>query len=230
MRSVFYVTVLVCLLSGLLAFATAPAVAQMTSDQMMQKSLPTIEHKGPVGAPGVTGFSGEAKSGASQEMSVRKQMKSIMKSETQGQMNQPSQAQGSERVQPASVSAQAKGGEATVTRVDRTEKCPHVYTEASASSKEIACMPKSEKVHLTGVFSSDRRWAQLDNNGWVLFRDLRTSVRPPRMAAVEKSWGQSAAAGKGKPGAARHHYRGFRHCYRGYYYPGYYGWYWGSWY
>lgn len=218
MRNVFYVTVLVCLL----ALATAPAVAQATSDQTMQKAGPTIEHKGPVAVPAETGFSGEAKAGASQGMDAHRQMKTKMKSDTMGQAGQPTPTQGPGGMQPANVSAQAKGGDATVARVDRSEKCLRVYSDPSAASKQIACMLKGENVHLTGMFSKDRRWAQLDNNGWALFRDLRTNVKPPRMAATEKSWGRSAAAGKAKPHARRHHYRGFRNCYPGYYYPGYY--------
>jgi hypothetical protein len=228
MRSVFYVTVLACLLSGLLVFAAAPAVAQMMSNQMMQKSGPTVEHQVPTAGPTEMGFSGEAKAGASQGMGVHSQMKTMMKSETTGKASQPSETKGPVGAQPANVSAQAKGGEATVAREDRPGNCLHVRSDPSASSKEIACVPKGQKVHLTGVFTRNGRWAQLDNHGWVFFRQLKTNVRPPLTASTEMSWGQSAAAGKTKPHARRHHYRGFRHCYPGYYYyyPGYYyGWY-----
>jgi hypothetical protein len=65
MRSVFYGTVLVCLLAGLLAFAAAPAVAQ-ASNQLIQKTATTIQDKGPSSNSGNMGFSGEAKAGASQ--------------------------------------------------------------------------------------------------------------------------------------------------------------------
>jgi hypothetical protein len=64
MRSVFYGTALVCLLAGLLAFATAPAVAQ-TSNQLMQKTATTID-KNQSANSGNVGFFGEAKAGASQ--------------------------------------------------------------------------------------------------------------------------------------------------------------------
>jgi hypothetical protein len=63
MRSVFYATVLVCLLAGLLAFATAPAAAQ-TFNQLTQKTAITIEHKDSSANSGNMGFSGEAKAGA----------------------------------------------------------------------------------------------------------------------------------------------------------------------
>ncbi|MGO9119588.1 MAG: hypothetical protein ACLQPD_18510 [Desulfomonilaceae bacterium] len=211
MRSVFYGTVLVYLLAGLVAFATAPAVAQTTSNKSIQKTAPTIEHKGPVTNPGEIGFSGEAKVGASQQ----------------------SQANGLEDKVPANVSAQPKPGEATVARVERSGNCLHVYTDPSISSHEIACLLKGERIHLTGMFSKDRRWAQLDNHGWVLFRDLKTDVKAPR-AAMARSWGRSAGTGQGTPSTVRHQYRGARYCYPGYYYsyyyPGYYGGYWGSWY
>ncbi len=211
MRSVFYGTVLVYLLAGLVAFATAPAVAQTTSTQLMQKTAPTIEHKGPATNPGEMGFSGQAKAGVSQ----------------------PSQAKGPESKTPANVSTQPKGGEATVARVDRSGNCLHVYSDPSPSSKEIACMAKGEKIHLTGMFSKDRRWAQLDNHGWALFRDLKTDVKAPRVSEMGRSWGRSAGTGQGAPGTGQHHYRGARYCYPGYYYPyypGYYGWYWSPWY
>lgn len=232
MRSVFYVTVMVCLLSGLLAFGTAPAVAQTMSDQMMQKTGPTIEHKGPVASPGETGFSGEAKSGGSQQMGASSQMKSMMKSETQGRVTHPAEAQSTGGNQPANVAAAVKGGEATVARVDRAGNCLRVRSDPSASSKEIACAAKGQQLRLTGVFSKNGRWAQLDNHGWVFFRQLKTDVRPPRTAAMGRSWEKAAGAGKGAPTSGRHHYRRAGCCYPGYNYsyPGYYGWYWGSWY
>ena len=174
MRSVFYGTVLVCLLAGLLAFATAPAVAQ-TSNQLMQKTAATIEHKGPVTNPGEIGFSDETKAGASQQ----------------------SQANGLEDKVPANVSAQPKGGEATVARVDRSGNCLHVYTDPSISSHEIACLLKGERIHLTGMFSKDRRWAQLDNKGWVLFRNLRNRPEGPSGRSNGESVGSIRRNGSG---------------------------------
>ncbi len=231
MRTILYVTVLGCLLSGLLAFAVVPAAAQVNSDlMMMQKAGPMTQHQGPVATPGQKGLAGVSKAGTSQQVNSPGSMKSMMNGQSAGKPNQQPKAQGA---QPANVSAQAKGGEATVARVDRSGKCLHVYSSPSVTSKEIACVPKGEKVHLTGVFSKNRRWAQLDNNGWVRFKQLKTSVRPPRMSANKGSWARSAAAGKGRP-RAPHHYRRAHHCcypgnYSGYY-PGYYGYYWRPWY
>ena len=154
MRSAFYVTVLVGLLSTLLAFSTASAVAQTTSNPLTHKTSMDTEHRGPTANP--------------------------------------------------SESAHPKGGVAIVARVDRYGKCLHVFRDPSIFSREIGCMSKGEKAHLTGVFSKNRRWAQLDNHGWVLFRDLKTDVKPPRRVAMKRPWCSPAAAGNEAPMAARH--------------------------
>lgn len=211
MKIALYLTGLVYLLAGLLAFATVSAVAQTTSIQGTPKTGPVIQHKGPVENPGEMGFSGEAKVGT----------------------DRTSQTKRSEGVKPANFYSQSKPGEATIARVDRSGNCLHVYTDPSVSSKDIACLAKKERIHLTGMFSKDRRWAQLDNQGWVLFRDLKTDVKVPRLSAMERSWGRSAGTGQGAPSTGQNHHRGARYCYPGYYYPyypGYYGWYWAPWY
>ena len=102
-------------------------------------------------------------------------------------------------------SARAKGREATVARVSRYGKCLHVFRDPTVYSEEIGCMLKGEKTHLTGVFSKNRRWAQLDNGGWVFFGDLKTTVKPTLSAAMKRLWARSAAAGKGKPKTAQVH-------------------------
>ncbi len=107
----------------------------------------------------------------------------------------------------ACESGRATGGEATVARVNRYGKCLHVFRGPSVYSREIACMSNGEKTHLTGVFSKNKRWVQLSNGGWVLFRDLKTTVKPAQAVAIEKSWARSAAAGKGKLKTAQHHSR-----------------------
>ena len=50
-------------------------------------------------------------------------------------------------------------------------------------------------MHLTGVFSKDGRWAQLDNNGWVFVGQIKTSVALPRRASRESEWETPAGAG-----------------------------------
>ncbi len=176
MRSIFYGTALMCLLSGLLAFATAPALAN-TSDQLTQnKATATIGHRGPSANSGEKGFSSESKA----EPTHRTQAKGIRGKES------------------TKVSHRAKGGEATVARVNRFGKCLHVFSKPSVYSKETACISKGAKAHLNGVFSKNRRWAQLDNRGWVLFGNLKTNVKPFRIASRERSWGRPAGMGKGK--------------------------------
>ncbi len=175
MRSVFYVTALVYMLACLLAFATVPAVAQTTSNQEIPKIGPMMQHSGPVENPGEMGFSAQAKGGT----------------------DLTSQTKRSEDMKSAKVYSHTKPGEATVARVDKSGNCLHVYTDPSVSSKEIACLLKGETIHLTGLFTKDKRWAQLDNKGWVLHRNLKTHVKARRTAASNMSWGRPAAMGKG---------------------------------
>ncbi len=230
MRSLAYVTLLGVFLLGLLAFATVPALAQGNEDlMMMQKGGQTTQHKGPVATPRQKSFTGEAKTGSSQQATTTNHMKSMMKGQSIGKLNKQSKAQGAVGAQSAKVTAQAKGGEATIARASRSATCLRVYSKPSFSSQEMACMPKGETVHLNGVFSKDRHWAQLNNNGWVVFRDLKTGVKPPRVAARTGSWGRTAGAG-GHPVGWWHHryydyYPGYFGGGGGYYYPYYYSYY-----
>ncbi|MBI5570037.1 MAG: SH3 domain-containing protein [Desulfomonile tiedjei] len=110
--------------------------------------------------------------------------------------------QGREMAKPE-AKAEVKGGEATVARVDRPDNCLRIRSGPSVSGNIIACLPVGESLHLTGVFSKDGRWAQLDNNGWVFVGQIKTSVALPRRAAREReefetyeSWEVPAGAGR----------------------------------
>ena len=118
--------------------------------------------------------------------------------------------------------AGSKGGEAVVLRVDQPDNCLRVRSEPTSSANQIACIAAGDRVRLTGVFSPDGRWAQLDNNGWVFFSQLQTDVSPPE--SMDRSWKQPAGAGDGGKGKGAH--RGGSYCYYGggyggYYYPSY---------
>jgi hypothetical protein len=118
---------------------------------------------------------------------------------------------------------EVKGGEALVMSVDRPEGCLRIRSDPSAASDIIACAAERDTLILTGVFSENGRWAQLDNNGWVFVQQIQTDVRPSTSMASEREWERQAAAGEGKKGAKRapHSYHGGA-CY---FYPGYYHWY-----
>jgi hypothetical protein len=73
----------------------------------------------------------------------------------------------------------ASVGEGVVISVDRPENCLRIRRGPSPSYEIIGCVGFGEKLRLTGVFSSDNRWAQLDNNGWVLLSQIRTDLKPP---------------------------------------------------
>lgn len=188
MKKIFYGTLYVYLLAGLPAFAIAPAVAEAMSNQSMEAIAPAPAHRGPVANPVEKASSQEA--------------------------NHESKSHFRWGKTATNHFTQDQGGEAIVARVNRPGKCLRVYSHPSHSSKQISCMAKGEKVHLNGTFSKDRRWAQLDNQGWVLFRNLKTHVKARRTglmntslgrsAAIGESWNRSATMGKSKPKTAGH--------------------------
>ncbi len=97
-----------------------------------------------------------------------------------------------------------KGGEGVVTGVDRPDNCLRVRRGPSTSDEEVACVAKGETVRLTGVFSRDGRWAQLDDGGWVFFNQIKTDVPAPRgitsgsgSSPTGAGWRRPAASGSG---------------------------------
>lgn len=82
-------------------------------------------------------------------------------------------------------------GEGVVISVDRPENCLRIRRGPSSAYDIIGCAGFGEKLRLTGVFSSDNRWAQLDNNGWVILSQIRTNLRPPQAAAAAPSYVES---------------------------------------
>jgi hypothetical protein len=104
------------------------------------------------------------------------------------------------------ASQQVKGGEGVVKNVDnKSGNCLSVRSGPADSEKEVACIPKGEKVQLSGVFSEDRRWAQLDDGGWVPFKRIRTDVHAPKAmksgrgsSSSRDSWRGPAGAGSGE--------------------------------
>jgi len=245
MRSTAYVAVLASFLAVLLALATAPAAAEMKSGPMMDHTGITGQDIGKTAGQGQTEFSGEARSGAQQERARHeREMKSGMEGRGEigvapesrpgmtGEMKGKLEGQTRDEMRmkpearpPAEGEApgQARGGQAVVARVDRPDNCLRVRSGPGSSYDRIGCAAEGETLRLTGVFSKDGRWAQLDNNGWVFFRQLQTDIRPPQAMASERSFEQPAAAGKKEPrkGYKRHHRYGGPHYY--YYEPGYYG-------
>ncbi|MEW6533205.1 MAG: SH3 domain-containing protein [Thermodesulfobacteriota bacterium] len=270
MRRPAYIAMLAVSLAVLFAFATAPAVAQMTPGSMMEQSEKVLQHKGQMGGEAEAEFGGEAKAGASQEKRTEGEGKAEMKAEPKAEMKTEGKAavstepkaqmkgegkadvktepkasipgaaktgeemkagmkgesKGEVRGKPeagiigtmprADISARAQGRTAIVLSVDMPENCLRVRSGPSASSDIITCVPQGQTLNLVGVFSEDGRWAQLDNNGWVFFSQLRTDVRP---SGAE--WEKAAAEGKKSKGKKMYRGHKFRHYY-GCFYPGYY--------
>jgi hypothetical protein len=81
MRRPAYIAVLVVSLAVLLAFATAPTIAQMTPGSMMEQSEKGLQHRGQMSGEAEAEFGGEAKAGASQERKTEGEVKAKMKDE-----------------------------------------------------------------------------------------------------------------------------------------------------
>ncbi len=158
-----YLILLMYLFASLLALVTPPDAAQAMSNESMEAIAPKSEHKGPVENSG-----GEPSfQGANQSSRIN-----------------------FHRGKTVAGSNQAKAGEAIVARVNRSSKCLPVHSQPSPFSKRISCMAKGEKVHLNGIFSKDKRWAQLDNRGWVMLRSLKAHVNPHRGMAKSSGFFQ----------------------------------------
>ena len=91
----------------------------------------------------------------------------------------PAMAASQEGVSKSGVS----GGEGVVVRVDQPENCLRIRSGPSMAYSLIGCAKLGEKLRLTGLFSGDGRWAQVDNNGWVYVSQIATDLKPPQTVA-----------------------------------------------
>jgi hypothetical protein len=93
--------------------------------------------------------------------------------------------------QPAQRGSPGQGsavGEAIVVGVDRPDNCLRIRKGPSSQYEQIGCANIGDRLRLTGVFSNDNRWAQLEDNGWVFACQIKTDLKPP---------GGSFACGRG---------------------------------
>jgi len=91
--------------------------------------------------------------------------------------------------------------EAIVIGVDQPDNCLRIRRGPSSNYEQIGCARLGEKLNLSRVYSSDNRWAQLENNGWVFACQIKTDFRPPGPAvscgepAVGRAWRVPATFG-----------------------------------
>lgn len=111
------------------------------------------------------GVSGSAQTGVIQQGAP-----ATARQQSAVQMNQP---------------AAAGGVEALVIGVDRPENCLRIRSGPAGSTQVTGCVAKGDKLVLTGVFSNDKRWAQLDNGGWVFISQIKSDILP-RQAATSR--------------------------------------------
>ncbi|MEW6533921.1 MAG: hypothetical protein AB1473_24045 [Thermodesulfobacteriota bacterium] len=173
--------------------------------QMMERMKGQMKGEAKTGASGRSEaeVSGEAKGGATGHAptGVSGQPRVGVSGETRGGV-----LAGQERAPAArtETSARVAGGEAVVVRVDRPDNCLRIRSGPSMSHNMIGCAVMGQALVLTGVFSTDGRWAQLDNNGWVTFRQVRTALKPPKRTVkrvrtsesdFDEPWERPAGAG-----------------------------------
>ncbi len=203
MKTVSYGATVLCLLSALLAFTAEAAVALTIPPYVMPSPGTIAKLQAAISNPAAKEFFGQAKAGGPQQ-----------------------QKRGPRRLAQANgaTKSQFETEEATVARVDRFGKCLHVFSKPSVFSKEIACIPKGEKLRITNLFSNDRRWVQLDRGGWVAFSKLNRDLIASATAARSGRRGQSATSKRASTGRSLH-FRVANYSSTSCYYPGYYGWY-----
>jgi hypothetical protein len=155
-------------------------------DQM--KTMKSDEGKSAGSVERKAEFSGQAGAGMSSKMSPH--------------MSGEAQARGTGREGMAMSGQSAPDvtgkpvGQGIVAGTDRPDNCLRIRRGPSMSYDVIGCANEGTTLNLTGVFSNDGRWAQLDNNGWVFVRQIKTDVKPPRSVAKRSgSWEQAAGAG-----------------------------------
>jgi hypothetical protein len=69
--------------------------------------------------------------------------------------------------------------EAFVIGADPPENCLRIRRGPSPSYQVLGCAKLGDRLRLTGVFSGDNKWAQLEDNGWVYACQIRTDFKPP---------------------------------------------------
>lgn len=124
-----------------------------------------------VGTPGTTEGGGPTAGGSPGK--IKGQMSGLSEG------GPPPSGAGRVSATPSPFHVGQNGGEAVVVRVDQPDNCLRIRRGPSTAYEQIGCAAFGKKLRLTGVFSNDNRWAQLDNNGWVFAGQIMTNVKPP---------------------------------------------------
>lgn len=142
------------------------------------KGMMTDHGKAAGSGQGKAEFSGEAKTGVSEESQTGMTRREAATNAPRSRDVKTPPTEGASAEHKASDKGAV--GHAVVTGIDRPENCLRIRRGPSTSYDVIGCAADGETLNLTGVFSSDGRWAQLDNNGWVFAGQIKTDVKPPR--------------------------------------------------
>jgi uncharacterized protein YraI len=176
MRATAYLIGITSFLSVLIVFATMPAMAAAPEGAGTSMGSP----------PPMNGQSNQTMTGPRAPMMGQK--KAEVSGGAMGQNPGGDQAMaGSQQVAAKTGSpAGPKGGEGVVVSVDQPENCLRIRGGPGSNFPMIGCATRGQKLQLTGVFSSDGRWAQLQNKGWVYLSQIQTDLVPPRSVASSR--------------------------------------------
>ncbi|MFH1112843.1 MAG: hypothetical protein V1792_02890 [Pseudomonadota bacterium] len=78
--------------------------------------------------------------------------------------------------------------QAAVTGVDQPDGCLRIRQDSSSSSEIIGCAKMDEILQLSGTYSSDGRWAQLSDNGWVFAAQIDAPNKPRVQRQARRSY------------------------------------------
>jgi hypothetical protein len=77
--------------------------------------------------------------------------------------------------------------QATVTGVDQPDGCLRIRQDSSSSSEIIGCAKMDENLQLSGTYSSDGRWAELSDRGWVFAAQIDAPNKPKVQRQARRS-------------------------------------------
>jgi hypothetical protein len=166
MRATAYLIVMTSFLSVLIVFATVPAMAAAPVGGGASMGTP----------PPMNGQANQTMTGPQTPTMGQK------KAEVSGGAQPPTGAPQA-AAPPAGPASVQKGGEGVVVSVDQPQNCLRIRGGPGSNFPMVGCATRGQKLQLTGVFSSDGRWAQLQNKGWVFLSQIQTDLQPPRSMA-----------------------------------------------
>jgi hypothetical protein len=180
----------------ILAFAPSNATAQMTDRDNSMESQGLTNNQTPNDNQELNDdFSVPAEAGNPAEQSNRNQglnrsdtmERNVVTPSEQGRSVASSDQPSRGGAPVSSRNNQQDQNLGTVTRIDKPDGCLRIRAEATSSSDIVGCAKMGEKLQLSGKFSSDGRWAQLADKGWVFSSQIDAPNKPQVRSQARRS-------------------------------------------